>query len=93
MSEAETDFAGRMNHMLNEASLDQLIAWSAEPGLLPRVPTGPDRGKGWDQVSASALSELTASRDADLRFSAQTELERRNGRIEVDREPTQARLL
>lgn len=38
--------AHHLRDMLNEASLDQLIAWSAEPGLLPRVPTGLDRDKG-----------------------------------------------
>ncbi|KQK30395.1 exonuclease domain-containing protein [Bosea thiooxidans] len=85
--------AHHLRDMLNEASIDQLLAWSIEPGLLPRVPTGPDRGKTWDQLSAPALSELAASRDVDLRFSAKTELERRNGQNEVDREPAQARLL
>lgn len=37
--------AHHLRDMLNEASIDQLLAWSIEPGLLPRVPTGPDRGK------------------------------------------------
>ena len=36
--------AHHLPDVLNEASLDQLIAWSAELGLLPRVPNGPDRG-------------------------------------------------
>ncbi|WP_454654101.1 DNA polymerase III subunit epsilon [Bosea beijingensis] len=85
--------AHHLRDMLNEASLDQLIAWSAEPGLLPRVPTGPDRGKGWDQLSVSALAELSASRDADLRFSAQTELKRRNIEPACSPEPAQKSLL
>ena len=37
------------------SSLDQLLAWSAEPRLLPRVPAGPDRGKTWDRISNAAL--------------------------------------
>ena len=77
--------------MLNEASLDQLIAWSAEPGLLPRVPTGPDHGKSWDQLSVSALTELASSRDADIRFSALTELKRRGAEVaqhKVSDQPT-----
>lgn len=36
------------------SSLDQLLAWSAEPGPLPRVPAGPDRGKIWDRISNAA---------------------------------------
>lgn len=37
------------------SSLDQLLAWSAEPRLLPRVPAGADRGKTWDRISNAAL--------------------------------------
>lgn len=62
--------AHHLRDMLNEASLDQLIVWSAELGLLPRVPNGPDRGKSWDQLSVEALTELASSRDVDIRFSA-----------------------
>lgn len=85
--------AHHLRDMLNEASLDQLIAWSAEPGLLPRVPTGPDRGKSWDQLSVSALTELASSRDADLRFSAQTEMRRRQLASTSELEPAQGTLL
>jgi len=60
---------------------------------LPRVPTGLDRGKSWDQLSLAALSEMVAGRDADLRFSAQTEMERRRIGLEIEAEPAQARLL
>jgi exodeoxyribonuclease X len=64
--------------MLNEASLEDCLAWSKEPGLLPRVPAGPDRGKPWDRVSIDMLNTLVADRDVDIRFSAQTELARRH---------------
>jgi exodeoxyribonuclease X len=63
--------------LLNEASLEQLLALSKEPGLLPRVPSGPDRGKGWDRLSEDALRDFLQERDADIRFSAQTEIARR----------------
>lgn len=85
--------AHHLRDMLNETHVDQLLAWSREPGLLPRVPTGPDRGKRWDQLSASAVFELAASRDVDLRFSAQTELKRRQFGCTSQPEPTQQRLL
>jgi exodeoxyribonuclease X len=69
--------AHHLRDLLNEASLEDLLAWSLEPGLLPRVPSGPDRGKGWDRVSEQALQELLQDRDIDIRFSAGRELERR----------------
>jgi exodeoxyribonuclease X len=73
--------AHHLRDMLNEASLDQLLAWSREPGLLPRVPAGPERGKAWPAVGADALMALSKDRDLDVRFSAQIEL-RRRGDIE-----------
>lgn len=69
--------AHHLRDMLNLATLDQLIAWSREPGLLPRVPSGLDRGKAWAEVAGDALAALAKDRDADLRYSAQTELRRR----------------
>jgi len=70
--------AHHLRDMLNEASLDQLLAWSSQPALLPRVPAGPERGKSWDQLNLAALNELAANRDADIRFTAQAELGRRD---------------
>jgi exodeoxyribonuclease X len=69
--------AHHLRDMLNEASVDQLLAWSQEPGLLPRVPTGVDRGKAFCDLRSDALSALMRDRDADIRFSAETELRRR----------------
>lgn len=69
--------AHHLRDLLNAASLEQLLAWSSEPGLLPRVPSGPDRGKGWDRIAFDALQAFLTDRDADIRFSAQTELARR----------------
>ncbi|MDR6830983.1 exodeoxyribonuclease X [Bosea sp. BE271] len=85
--------AHHLRDMLNEASLAQLLAWSSEPGLLPRVLAGPDRGKSWNLVSAVSLRELAASRDADLRFTALTELRRREADFSEPTVPAQAKLL
>lgn len=86
--------AHHLRDMLNEASLEQLLIWSREPGLLPRVPTGPERGKSWDRLSADTLRALSQDRDPNIRFSAETELQRRG---EVARpaatEPAQRTLL
>ena len=63
--------------MLNEASVEQLVLWSREPGLLPRVPAGPARGRPWADLAEDALLAFADERDADVRFSAQVELRRR----------------
>lgn len=69
--------AHHLRDMLNEVSVEQLVAWSREPGLLPRVPAGPQRGKAWADLDGEALGALAKDRDADIRFSAETELKRR----------------
>jgi exodeoxyribonuclease X len=69
--------AHHLRDMLNEVPLEQLLAWSREPGLLPRVVSGPDRGKAWDRIAEPALRLLAQDRNLDVRFSAETELKRR----------------
>lgn len=86
--------AHHLRDQLNEASIEQLLAWSREPGLLPRVPSGFHRGQTWDRLSAEALLDLLGERDLDVRFSAETEL-RRRGQLAFARPaaPTQPTLL
>jgi exodeoxyribonuclease X len=69
--------AHHLRDLLNAASFEDLLVWSAEPGLLPRVPSGPDRGKSWDRLSTEVLTAFLRDRDIDIRFSAGTELARR----------------
>ena len=71
--------AHHLRDMLNTAAVEQLVAWSGEPGLLPRVPAGPWRGRAWSDLDDEALRGFGGERDADVRFSAQTELARRGG--------------
>lgn len=71
--------AHHLRDMLNTVSLETLVEWSREPGLLPRVPAGPDRGKSWSAVTDDALDVLTRDRDHDVRFTAGKERERRSG--------------
>lgn len=73
--------AHHLRDLLSAASLQQLLAWSAEPGLLPRVPLGQHRGKGWDRLTTDALHAFLQDRDIDVRFTARTELLKR-GEIE-----------
>jgi len=80
--------------MLNEASLDQLLIWSAQPALLPRIPTGSERGKAWSQVDLQVLRGFFRDRDADVRFTAETELARRGDKTStVEQTPTRPHLL
>jgi exodeoxyribonuclease X len=69
--------AHHLRDMLNAAPLEQLVAWSDEPGLLPRVPAGPNRGKAWRDLPSDALLALARDKDVDVRFSAETELRHR----------------
>ena len=69
--------AYHLRDMLNEASVEQLLAWSDEPGLLPRVPAGPERGRHWEELDKDVLRRFLADRDENVRFTALSELRRR----------------
>ncbi|OQP86472.1 DNA polymerase III subunit epsilon [Rhizobium rhizosphaerae] len=86
--------AHHLRDLLEAAPLGDLLRWSREPGLLPRVPNGPERGKSWDRLSLERLAELARDRDGDIRFSAETEIARRQGTDPVQAgEADQRRLL
>ena len=78
--------AHHLRDMLNEAPIERLIAWSREPGLLPRVPSGSARGRPWADLADDALRVLAAERDPDVRFSAEVELRRRGEATSVQHE-------
>ena len=69
--------AHHLRDMLNAVSLDQLIAWSLQPDMLPRVPAGAHRGRAWRDLDSDVLLAFATDRDVDVRFSAATELRRR----------------
>jgi exodeoxyribonuclease X len=70
--------AFHLRDMLNEVGPEQLLAWSAVPGLLPRViRPGPDRGKAWHEISDESLAVMLGDRDEDVRYTAETERARR----------------
>lgn len=73
--------AHHLRDMLNQASLEQLLSWSREPGLLPRAPHGPERGRAWSDLSDDALKAFASERDQSVRFSAETEIHRRSGQV------------
>lgn len=69
--------AHHLRDMLAVVPVEQLIAWSAEPALLPRVPFGPNKGKAWADLDGDTLAAATGDRDADVRYSAANEAARR----------------
>jgi exodeoxyribonuclease X len=75
--------AHHLRDQLNEAGFDRLLAWSAEPGLLPRVPYGPDKGRYWHELDDRALERYLSDRNEDVRFSSRTEIEKRGGAVPV----------
>jgi len=85
--------AHHLRDQLNEGGLENLLVWSAEPGLLPRVPFGPDRGRYWRELGDATLKGYTADRNEDVRFSARKELQRREGSPTPDSDPAQGTLL
>lgn len=85
--------AHHLRDMLNEASLEQLLAWSEEPGLLPRVPAGPERGQYWRDLDDARLQRFAKDRDEDIRFSARTELNSRRTDGTSPAPPAQGSLL
>ncbi len=82
-----------LRDMLNEAGLAQLVEWSNLPGLLPRVRSGPDRGKEWREIEDESLAGFLGDRDESVRYTAQQEIERRRGGGSVGRQSLQQQLL
>ncbi len=76
--------AHHLRDMLAMASVAQLLAWSAEPALLVRVPFGPGRGRAWAELEDAALDRFLAGESGgnqDVLFTARTERARRVGVI------------
>jgi exodeoxyribonuclease X len=76
--------AHHLRDMLALASVEQLLAWSAEPALLPRVPFGVQRGRRWSELDDAALERILrgeAGGNIDMVFSARMERARRDGGV------------
>lgn len=65
--------------LLEKASLQQLIEWTKEPAMLPRIPFGMHFGKAWSDVPADYLQWILKQKDMreDVVHCAKKELERR----------------
>ena len=81
--------AHHLRDMLAVAGVEKLLAWSAEPALLIRVPSGPLRGRRWDELEEGALRRALDGEfghNPDLLFTARTELARRGDRPDAERQ-------
>ena len=57
-----------------------MVAWTAEPAALPRIPIGKQRGSKWSEVEEGFLRWMLrqADMDPDLKWNAQREINRRS---------------
>jgi exodeoxyribonuclease X len=65
--------------LLKLASVEQMIAWTKEPKLLPRIPFGKHRNSSWQDAPMDYLRWMAgqADMDPDVVWCAQHELNRR----------------
>ncbi len=71
--------AHHLRDMLALAGLETLLAWSAEPALLVRVPFGPFRGRRWQELDDATLDQIVSGGNADVAFTLRQEKARRCG--------------
>jgi exodeoxyribonuclease X len=71
--------AFHLRDLLRHASVAELVAWSAEPALLVKVPYGKLRGRRFRDLPGDDLERLLSGErvDGDLAFSVRHELARR----------------
>jgi exodeoxyribonuclease X len=65
--------------LLRRVTAAQMVAWTKEPRLLPTCPLGKFRGKRWGEVETGFLTWMLGqpTMEADLKWNAEQELERR----------------
>ncbi len=86
--------AHHLRDMLHHAGLESLLAWSAEPALLARVPYGKLRGRRFADLSDENLAGLAEGErgDGDLAFTVRTEQRRREALPDAAAPPSQGAL-
>ena len=68
-----------LRELLEMASVEELIAWTKEPVLLPRVMFGKHRGVPWSEVPSDYLAWVVEKSDLseDVKFTAGHHLRQR----------------
>lgn len=69
--------------LLKEATVEQMLAWTAEPRTLNRIPFGKHRGKPWSEPPLDYLRWMAGQGDMDAEVvaAARQELDRRTGAL------------
>lgn len=67
--------------LMRYATVEEMVRWSTGPALLPRIPVGKYRGRGWGEVPVDYLKWIVISSDLDrtIKANARHELKRREG--------------
>ena len=70
-----------LGELLTVATVEQMIAWTLEPKLLPTIPFGKHRGSAWREPPTDYLEWVTrqSDMDPDVVWNARRELKRRSG--------------
>lgn len=70
-----------LTEMLSVTTVEQLLAWTEEPKIIPKVPFGKHRGSPWADVPSDYLEWMTrqADMDTEVVWNARREIERRMG--------------
>ena len=65
--------------LLKAATVEQMIAWTKEPRVLPNIPFGKHRGVVWADAPLDYLQWMVrqSDMDGDVIWNARRELERR----------------
>ena len=65
--------------ILKEVSVEELIDWTTQPKLYPRIPFGKHRGAAWSEVPLDYLQWVTGQKDMeyDVVWCARQEIARR----------------
>ena len=69
-----------LGELLTVATVEQMVAWTREPKLLPAIPFGKHRGAGWGEPPTDYLEWVSrqGDMDADVVWNARRELARRS---------------
>ena len=75
-----------LRDMLDETTLEQLIAWTSEPALLPKIRHGDLRGQPWSEADDGLLDWfLRKDFDEDVKFTVRHEQARREAERQQER--------
>ena len=72
-----------LRELLELVTVEELIAWTDEPALLPRVTFGQHRGRAWDEVPLDYLAWIVDRSELgeDIKYTARHHRRLRLGQV------------